>query len=142
MGAHNPDINQRNLNNVWNEMHCNIGRHHQQRSTTNDLPTYYEIQNRENGSMPATIAVLDHEHTQTSPPSYEAAVNWTIQRADTSVTIPELFNTENVQSQPQLASNCCCSNKGTMKQISLAVLILVALIILCALPIMAVIFLF
>lgn len=80
--------NQNYLQDAWIEM--------------NSLPSYNEIHNHPGRAISA-------EFDQVSLPSYEAAVNSSIRRADTSVTIPEALILERGSNPLQFDSNCCGS---------------------------------
>lgn len=98
-----------------------------------DLPAYHEIYNNDR-----SISVI---FDPTSLPSYEHAVNWSIQRAETSVPIPdETFTIESAPHQPQqlLQKNCCFTQSKKKYCICLIFWVFITLVIFC----MMVIYLF
>lgn len=136
--AHHSHINPKTFENAWNEVHFNINRQRPRLSTSgvNDcdidryLPAYNEIHNNDDRSIPVTF-------DQTSLPSYETAVNWSIQRADTSVPIPdETLTIESAPNQPQLQRSCCSAKSKILYCICFAVLGLIILVALCILAIL------
>lgn len=111
---------QKYLQNSWIEMNFDIRRPGPRMSIleTNDcdidhsLPAYNEIHN--NYAVPVSF-------DQISLPSYESALNGSIQTAETSVSIPESIITESVANQPQTQNSCCSATvKKHTKDIAMA----------------------
>lgn len=126
---------------AWHEMYLSISTRQQRLSTADtnscdidlSLPTYDEIHYNVERSIPVSF-------DQISLPSYEAAVNWPIPRAETSVPIPESSSHANsVPNQYPLQHNRC-SFKKCMKCLVYGMLTLVSFVLVAG-TILTVIFL-
>lgn len=80
--------------------------HHEMHNDVTDLPSSCHI----DLTLPAYHEIHHHARgpiafDETSLPSYESAVNWSVQRQEVSVPIPA--SSECTSNQPQEQSKCC-----------------------------------